>query len=211
MNARDIALDRYPEAFHLLENYAGWLGSAGVERGLIGPREVDKLWDRHILNCTAVADPELELIPTAATVIDVGSGAGLPGLVWAITRPDLTLTLVDTKQRRVAFLNEVATDLGLSGWVTAMHARGQDVAGTVSAHIVTARALAPLERLIPWLAPLVAPGGEILAMKGSSVSDEIRDAAPAIAQCGAKSVEVVECGAWLPEPTFVARIADLGT
>jgi 16S rRNA (guanine527-N7)-methyltransferase len=153
----------------LAVRYAWWLGGPGVERGLIGPREAERIWPRHLLNCVAVA----ALIPRGSHVVDVGSGAGLPGIVLAIARPDLKITLVEPMQRRVAFLDEVRTDLSLRG-VETRRARADDlVAARLNADIVTARAVAPVDRLAALAAPLLRTGGQLLAIKGSAVAAEI--------------------------------------
>ena len=133
----------YPAAAQPLQKYARWLAGVGVERGLIGPREVDRIWDRHIANCAAVA----ELIPHDARVIDIGSGAGLPGVVLAIVRPDIEVTLIEPLQRRCDFLSEVVADLGLG--VTVMRGRAE-AGGVAPADVVTARAVAPLAKLLGW-------------------------------------------------------------
>jgi 16S rRNA (guanine527-N7)-methyltransferase len=153
----------------LAVRYAQWLAGAGVERGLIGPREADRLWPRHLLNCVAVA----ALVPRGSHVVDLGSGAGLPGIVLAIARPDLEITLVEPMQRRVAFLDEVRADLALSG-VETRRARADDLASAkLNADIVTARAVAPVDRLAVLAAPLLRGGGQLLAIKGSTVAAEV--------------------------------------
>jgi 16S rRNA (guanine527-N7)-methyltransferase len=156
------------ERLPLAERYVDLLATAGVERGLIGPREAPKLWDRHVFNCLALAS----LMPPGATVVDLGSGAGLPGLVLAIGRPDLALTLVEPLQRRTTFLDEVIGELRLEK-VRVVRGRAEDLHGGGRFDVVTARALAPLDRLVPWGMPLVAAAGALLAMKGSSAADEI--------------------------------------
>jgi 16S rRNA (guanine527-N7)-methyltransferase len=165
---RAFSSDRLP----LAERYVDLLATDGVERGLIGPREAPRLWDRHILNCLAVAS----VVPDDATVADLGSGAGLPGLVLAIGRPDLAVTLVEPLQRRVTFLDEVVDVLGLDK-VRVMRGRAEELHGREKFEVVTARALAPLDRLLGWAMPLVASSGVLLAMKGSSAADEVAAAA----------------------------------
>ncbi len=160
------------ERLALAERYVELLATAGVERGLIGPREAPKLWDRHVLNCLALTS----LVSAGATVADLGSGAGLPGLVLAIGRPDLTVTLVEPLQRRTTFLDEVIAQLGLEG-VRVVRGRAEDLHGRERFDVVTARALAPLGRLLGWGMPLVAATGALLAMKGSSAAEEIEEAA----------------------------------
>lgn len=192
-----------------LERYQDILAGPGLERGLMGPREMPRLWDRHILNCAVVAEPELGLIPTGALVADVGSGAGLPGLVWAITRPDLRMILIEPLLRRATFLTEAVIDLGLSDRVTVLRARAEKVLTTPSwtgVDIVTARAVAPMERLLGWTMPLLKPVGDLLALKGSSAQSELDQAKDAIAQFGITDISVLTCGAGVVEPaTTVVR------
>ena len=152
----------------LAERYAAWLADAGVVRGLIGPREVPRVWDRHLLNCAVVADA----VPPGATVADIGSGAGLPGLVLAIRRPDLRVTLVEPLLRRTTFLDEVVADLGLDQ-VEVVRGRAEELHGSRRFDVVTSRAVAPLEKLLGWCLPLCAPEGIVLAMKGSSAAEEV--------------------------------------
>lgn len=152
-----------------LQDYQALLASTGVEWGLIGPREVDRLWDRHLDNCLAVTE-DLELIPRNASVVDVGTGAGLPGIVWAIARPDLRVTLVEPLERRVRFLELAVHDLGLES-VTILRGRAQDV--NVRAEVVTARAVSALKNLLPWLTPLVSDPGRMVLMKGQKAGAEV--------------------------------------
>lgn len=159
-----------------LEEYADILGTVGVERGLIGPREVPRVWHRHILNCAVVAVPG-GLVPTGAAVIDVGSGAGLPGLVWAVCRPDISVVLLEPMLRRTTFLSEVVPRLGLMN-VEVVRGRAESFAG--DAEVVTARAVAPLARLVEFCLPLVRPGGVLLALKGAGVADEIAALPPGL-------------------------------
>jgi len=173
------------DRFALAERYVELLATAGVERGLIGPREAPRLWERHILNCLAVA----AAIPHNVRVVDLGSGAGLPGLVLAIGRPDLSLTLVEPLERRTIFLTEVVDELGLDR-VQVVRGRAEELHGHQLFDIVTARALAPLSRLLGWAMPLVAPGGELLAMKGRSAAEEVLAASEALRRhrCGAPEI-----------------------
>jgi 16S rRNA (guanine527-N7)-methyltransferase len=164
----------------LLERYAGLLATEGVARGLIGPREVPRLWDRHLVNCGLVAS----WVPEDAAIADLGSGAGLPGLVLAIARPDLEVTLVEPMSRRVAFLEEARAELGL-GNVEVVRARAEQWRGAPRFDVVTARALAPLSRLLGWALPLVSADGCLLAMKGSSAAAEIDAAEADLARHGA--------------------------
>jgi 16S rRNA (guanine527-N7)-methyltransferase len=163
--------------------YASWLAGAGVERGLIGPRETERLWPRHLLNCVAVA----ALIPPGSHVVDLGSGAGLPGIVLAIARPDLRITLVEPMERRIAFLDEVRSDLSLAG-VETRRARADELAKAgLNADIVTARAVAPVDRLAGLAAPLLRAGGQLLAIKGSGVAAEVSAGWNAIERAGMKA------------------------
>jgi 16S rRNA (guanine527-N7)-methyltransferase len=189
-----------------IRRYVDLLTSAGVERGLVGPREAGRIWTRHVLNCAVVESA----IPARATVVDVGSGAGLPGLVLAIARPDLTVTLVEPLLRRATFLAEVVADLALPR-VVIVRARAEDLPVDVRYDIATARAVAPLRRLVPWTLPLCRVGGELIALKGSSAREEIADAQPVIAKCGGADVRVETVGDGLvdPAPTIV-RIRSTG-
>lgn len=192
-----------------LERYQEILAGPGLDRGLMGPREMPRLWDRHILNCAVVAEPALDLIPAGALVADVGSGAGLPGLVWAITRPDLTMILIEPLLRRATFLTEAVIDLGLTDRVTVLRARAEKVIATpnwTGVDIVTARAVAPMERLLGWTMPLLKPVGDLLALKGASAQAEIDAAIQSINQYRITEISVLTCGAGVVEPeTTVVR------
>jgi 16S rRNA (guanine527-N7)-methyltransferase len=157
-----------PNRLSLLERYADVLATKGVTRGLIGPREVSRLWDRHLVNCGLLAP----LVPAEATVADLGSGAGLPGLVLAIARPDLQITLVEPMARRVAFLEELCASLQLES-VKVVRERAEQWPDAPQFDVVTARAVAALPKLLAWGMPLVAHGGVLLAMKGASAAEEI--------------------------------------
>lgn len=196
--------DRLPIAIE----YARLLATDGVVRGLIGPREAPRIWDRHLLNCAAVA----ELIAPAASLIDVGSGAGLPGIVLAVARPDLSVVLVEPMARRTAFLSEVVTALGL-GNTRVVRARAEECAGRnrsvvlSPADVVTARALAPLDRLAEWCLPLAAAGGRVLALKGETAMREVEAHRSAIARLGGADPTVRRCGGGLIDPpTTVVEI-----
>ncbi len=184
--------DRLP----LVERYVDLLTTAGVERGLIGPREAPRLWERHILNCAVV----LPRVPRDATVADVGSGAGLPGIVWAIARPDLTVTLIEPLLRRTLFLEEVVAELGLER-VTVLRARAEDVRETFD--VVTARAVAPLEKLAGWCLPLVRPGGVLLALKGQRAEEEVASSQVSLRKMGATDIVVSSYGDLLVPTTVV--------
>ena len=185
-----------------LERYAALLAGPGIERGLIGPSEGGRLWSRHLLNCAAVAP----LIPPGDQVADVGSGAGLPGLVLAVVRPDLQVTLIEPMARRVAFLQECVDELGLPQ-VTVTRARAEALADILIVGTVTARAVAPLPRLAPLALPLLGPRGQLLALKGRSAAEELAQVRPLLAGWGVEEAEMVECGGEvLAEPTRVIRL-----
>jgi 16S rRNA (guanine527-N7)-methyltransferase len=185
----------------LAERFVVHLATTGVHWGLLGPRELPRLWSRHVLNCAVVE----ELIPADAHVVDVGSGAGLPGLALAAARPDLRVTLVEPLERRVSWLQMVADDLGLP--VAVEHARAEELAGRLTADVVTARAVAPLRRLAGWSMPLVGPGGALLAIKGRTAAEELDETAAALRRLGAAEWDVVRCGAALLDPpTTVVRV-----
>lgn len=183
------------------QRYADLLADAGVERGLIGPREVDRIWERHILNSAAVG----ELIESGEHVLDIGSGAGLPGLPLAIARPDLAVTLVEPMLRRSDFLTEAVAALGLDTAV--FRARAEDPSARAElggADVVTSRAVADLLKLARWSLPLLRPGGRMLALKGERADAEVAEHAAALARLGAVHVEVVRCGGeYLSPPTTV--------
>ena len=153
----------FPERQEEIRAFAQFLTTAGIERGLIGPREGERIWERHIFNCL----PVTQLLPQNASLFDIGSGAGLPGIVIALSRPDLKVTLIEPLERRVEFLKEATEGLGIE----VIRGRAQDV--KKSAEYVTARAVAPLEKLkkISW--HMVKTGGALLAMKGESAAAEM--------------------------------------
>lgn len=148
--------------------YSEFLATEGVIRGLVGPREAERVWTRHVLNSTVVAG----VAGLSCDVADVGSGAGLPGVPLALVRPDLRITLIEPLLRRSTFLQEVVAMLELADRVQVMRARAEDVRERFD--MVTARAVAPLDRLLGWTGPLRAHGGSIVAMKGSAAADEVR-------------------------------------
>lgn len=162
----ELAQEVFPD-FEPIKRYVDILADRGISWGLIGPREADRLWDRHILNSVAMAD----LVPDGVSVIDVGSGAGLPGIPLAIRRSDLQVTLLEPLLRRATFLEEAVTELGLGDRVRVVRARAEDHDGQYD--VVTARAVAPLPRLLTWCLPLMGSTGELLALKGSSAASEI--------------------------------------
>ena len=186
----------------LAERYVEHLATSGMERGLLGPREVPRLWSRHVLNCAVVAD----LIPDSSRVADVGSGAGLPGLCLAIARPDLHMTLIEPLERRVTWLNEVIQDLGLDN-VRVIRGRAEQVVGDVDVDVVTARAVSALSGLAGLTIPLLHGHGEVLAIKGRSAAEEVDKAAKQIRKLGGKETSVVTAGGdVLEEHTTVVRI-----
>lgn len=192
-----------------LTSFADLLADAGVTRGLIGPREVPRLWQRHLLNCAVVADPAAGLVPSGALIGDVGSGAGLPGLVWAIARPDTRVVLIEPLLRRSTFLSEAVADLGLADRVTVWRGRAEDAVGSPEIgplDVVTARAVAPLERLLGWTVPLLAEGGRLVALKGSSAHQELADGRAAAVAAGLADLEVREVGIGVVDPATTVII-----
>lgn len=184
------------------EAYCRLLAEEATVRGLIGPREVPRLWDRHVLNCAVVTDVMAE----GARVADIGSGAGLPGLVIAIRRPDLSVTLIEPLLRRTTFLEEAVERLGLTN-VTVLRGRAEEFHGKQTFDVVTSRAVAPLDRLARWSLPLVADGGEMVAMKGSSAPEEITAAASVLKKLGGVSPRIETLGTGtLEQPVTVVRI-----
>jgi 16S rRNA (guanine527-N7)-methyltransferase len=196
--ARRVFADRLP----LARRYAELLATEGVVRGLIGPREAPRLWERHLLNSAAVG----EIIPNESSVIDVGSGAGLPGIVLAVARPDLVVTLVEPMARRTDFLMEAVAALDLEARVRVVRSRAEDYLGP-RADVVTARAVAPLDRLAAWCLPLVAPGGRLLALKGESAAAEVAAHRAAVHRIGGGTPTIRYCGVEvLDQPTTVVEI-----
>lgn len=206
-----LAADVFGARLPLAVRYVELLAGAGVERGLLGPREAARLWDRHLLNCAVVQ----ELLPAAAGVVDVGSGAGLPGIPLALARPDVSVTLLEPLARRVVFLREAVAILGLADQVRVVRGRAED--GAVAAEVgrakwVTARAVAPLDRLVAWCRLVLAPGATLLALKGASVWEEVDRHRPALRSRGVADITVVELslggheGSRLAEPSRVAVV-----
>ena len=167
--SRETLIERYfPERLDEIAAYAHFLTTAGIERGLIGPREGERIWERHIFNCL----PVTQLLPQGASLFDIGSGAGLPGIVIALARPDLSVTLIEPLERRVSFLTEAVEGLNLTiNNIEVIRGRAQDV--KKSADFVTARAVAPLEKLKKISRHMVKTGGSLLAMKGESALAEM--------------------------------------
>lgn len=200
--ARDVFGDRYADAVR----YAELLAEAGVQRGLIGPREVPRLWERHLLNCAVLS----EVVPEGVTVCDVGSGAGLPGIPLALVRQDLKITLLEPLLRRTNFLTEVVELLGLDH-VTVVRGRAEEVLGTLQpVHVVTARAVAPLDRLAAWGIPLLRPYGEMLALKGDTAEEELKSAASALSKLGAVETSVLHVGEGVVDPLSTVVRVEVG-
>lgn len=196
------AEELFGERLDLARRYVGHLASTGIEWGLLGPREVPRLWERHVLNCAVVGD----LLPGGALVADVGSGAGLPGLALALARPDCQFILIEPLERRVSWLDMVVDDLGLEN-VDVVRARSEQVVGNVVVDVVTARAVSALKTLVPMTVPLLQGSGELLAIKGRSAADEVRTAAKVLKKhrCSTPVIETVGDDL-LAEPTTVVRV-----
>lgn len=187
----------------LAQRYVGHLASSGIERGLLGPREIPRLWGRHVLNCAAAEGA----IPQGSLVADVGSGAGLPGIALALARPDLMMVLIEPLDRRVQWLDEVVDDLGLGDRVDVVRARAEQLVGELDADVVTARAVTALRTLVPLTLPLLGGHGELVALKGRSAAEEIEKAQKIIRKHKGHDVTVETLGArYLEEPTTVVRI-----
>jgi 16S rRNA (guanine527-N7)-methyltransferase len=186
----------------LAERYAELLAGPAVQRGLLGPHEVGRLWDRHLLNCGAVA----ELVPHPCSLVDIGSGAGLPGMVLAILLPDVQVVLLEPMARRASFLEECVTLLGLRN-TKVCRSRAQEVAGKLTADVATARAVAPMERLAGFALSLVRPGGLVLAIKGAGAEGELERARTALRRAGAADAGVMQAGSGkVSQPTIVVRV-----
>ncbi|MDN4473877.1 16S rRNA (guanine(527)-N(7))-methyltransferase RsmG [Demequina zhanjiangensis] len=188
--------DRYPQVRH----FAELLADQGVLRGLIGPRELERVWERHILNSAAVV-PFLG----DGVIVDIGSGAGLPGLVVAAMLPERRVVLVEPMERRVQWLLEASREVGIDN-VTVLRGRAEEVKESVEADVITARAVASIDKLVKWCAPLLAPEGEMVLLKGRSAGDELERAKYALRKHRLVG-EVLEAGT-LPglEPTRVVRL-----
>lgn len=185
-----------------LTAYGEALAHDGVVRGLIGPREVPILWDRHLLNCAAMA----EAIEPQAKLVDIGTGAGLPGMVLALVRPDLHVILVDTLQRRCEFLEEMVEKFDLAARVDVIWGRAESIA-PCEADIVTSRAVAALKKLAPWCLPHARIGGRLLAMKGQKAAEELRSSRKTLREWGAdQDAQLITCGqGWIdPAVTLVS-------
>jgi 16S rRNA (guanine527-N7)-methyltransferase len=200
--ARTVFGERFPDVVR----YGELLADTGVRRGLIGPREVPRLWERHLLNCAVLS----EVVPEGVTVCDVGSGAGLPGIPLALVRPDLKITLLEPLLRRTNFLGEVVELLGLDH-VNVVRGRAEEVLGTLPpVHVVTARAVAPLDRLAGWGVPLLRPYGEMLALKGDTAEQEVKSAGAALNKLGAVETSVLRVGEGLVDPPATVVRVEVG-
>jgi 16S rRNA (guanine527-N7)-methyltransferase len=212
--APGIAGQVFGDALHLAERYVARLASDGVLRGLIGPREVPRLWERHVLNSAAVA----EVVPQGARVVDVGSGAGLPGIPLGLARPDLTLTLVEPMARRVEFLDEVVSELtrlagpeGLPWRVVRGRAEDRPVGVAVgSVDVVTARAVAPLPRLVGWCRGLLRPGAQLIALVGARALEELPAMVPDLEAAGMRNVHSRAVGIGLGEAATTVVVMTRG-
>jgi 16S rRNA (guanine527-N7)-methyltransferase len=191
----------FGQRLDLAQRYAETLANAGVERGLLGPREVDRLWDRHLLNSAAIA----ELLGQGERVVDIGSGAGLPGVPLAIARPDLTVVLLEPLLRRSEFLREVIGDLGLAVEVVRGRAEDREVREQLGgSDAVVSRAVASLDKLTKWSMPLLRRDGRMLAIKGERAPEEVNEYRRVMEALGATDVKVVTCGAnYLSPPATV--------
>lgn len=177
------------------EEYVRLLAGTGAVQGFVGPREVPRLWSRHVLNCAAIAD----LVPRPSRLVDLGSGAGLPGIVLALLLPDVRVTLLERMERRADFLVECVRLLGL-GNAEVRRGRAEDLAGQLAADVVTARAVAPLDRLAGLAVGLVRPGGLVLAIKGAGAAEEVATARPVLSRLGVREVDVLRVGGSAAEP-----------
>ena len=201
-NEQRAAQEIFGERLPLAQRYVEHLATSGIERGLIGPREVPRLWARHVLNCAVVQ----EFIEPNARVADVGSGAGLPGLCLAIARPDLHVTLIEPLERRVIWLTEVVEDLALEN-VTILRSRAEQAVGEVEADVVTARAVSALVGLLDITLPILRGTGQLLALKGRSAAEEITKAKKKLNRYGARQTDILIAGeSLLDEPTTVVRV-----
>lgn len=201
--AADVFGDRLEKA----EKYAAILAGAGIERGLIGPSEVGRLWDRHVMNSAAIG----ELVVGGERVGDIGSGAGLPGIPLALARPDVHVTLIEPLLRRAEFLKEAVEELGID--VAVIRGRAEDPAVRAEAgelDVVTSRAVAALDKLAKWSLPLLRIDGRMLAMKGDRANDEIVEHRRILNSLGATDLRVVKCGEGYLSPPATVVVARRG-
>ncbi|MDD7465299.1 MAG: 16S rRNA (guanine(527)-N(7))-methyltransferase RsmG [Actinomycetaceae bacterium] len=191
------------DAWERLELFAQSLVSEGDIRGLIGPRELERLWSRHILNCTAV----VSYLPEKGYIADIGSGAGFPGIVAAILRPHAKVSLIETMERRSDWLNELVVKLDLPH-VQVINERAETLIGKQTFDSVTARAVAPLKKLVPWTLPLLKSGGELLALKGARAEQEVEAARTVLKKYKAASTFIDDVKVWgTDEPTRIVRVS----
>lgn len=205
--APDAAATIFGPRLPVAHRYASLLVTAGVERGLLGPREVDRIWERHLLNSAVVG----ELLRSGEHVVDIGSGAGLPGIPLALSRPDVDVVLLEPLLRRSDFLTEVVAELGLD--IEVVRGRAEEpwvrerFGGT---DVAVSRAVAPLDKLTKWSLPLLRPGGRMIAIKGERAPDEVREHRRVMAASGAVDVRVVTCGANYLQPPSTVVVARRG-
>jgi len=185
----------FGEAAATAQQYAHLLAGMGVERGVIGPNEVPRIWERHLLNSAVVA----ELVPEGSSLVDLGSGAGLPGIVLAMLLPDSEVVLLEAALRRAIFLEECVAELGLAN-ASVVRARAEQMAGELAVDVVTARAVAPLDRLAALAVGLLKPGGIVLAVKGAKASAEVHEAKAALDRLGLRDAEVLVAGSGRVDP-----------
>jgi 16S rRNA (guanine527-N7)-methyltransferase len=190
-----VAREFFEDAADKAEQYAQLLAGVGVERGLLGPNEVPRIWERHLLNSAVVA----ELVPGPCSLVDLGSGAGLPGIVLALLLPDSEVILLEPALRRATFLEECVAELALAN-ARVVRARAEQMVGELAVDVVTARAVAPLDRLAALAVGLLKPGGILLAIKGAKASAEVRDAEAALRRLGLRDAEVLVAGSGKVDP-----------
>ncbi|SOX56739.1 16S rRNA (guanine(527)-N(7))-methyltransferase RsmG, partial [Mycobacterium ahvazicum] len=207
-HAPAAAAEIFGSRLDIAQAYAEILATAGVERGLLGPREVDRVWDRHLLNSAAVA----ELLDEGERIVDIGSGAGLPGIPLAIARPDLDIALLEPLLRRSEFLKEVVAELGLTVEVVRGRAEEPGVRKRFGERdVAVSRAVAALDKLTKWSMPLLRPGGRMIAIKGERAPDEVEEHRRGMAALEAVDVRVVTCGASYLRPPATVVVAQRAT
>lgn len=200
------AAELFGDAWAQVQDFAAMLTAEGELRGLIGPRELPRLWSRHVLNSSAVAG----FIPAGVRFADVGSGAGFPGIVTALMRPDLDVHLIEPMDRRTTWLSDVVRELAIAN-VTVVRARAEELHGAARFDVVGARAVAALRKLVPWVAPLVTPMGSVIALKGERASAEVEDARKVMRKYGLVDVRVHEVTvAGTEEPTRIVEAVKKG-
>jgi 16S rRNA (guanine527-N7)-methyltransferase len=204
----DAASAIFGPRLDLAQRYADVLAATAVERGLLGPHEVDRIWDRHLLNSAAIG----ELLDAGEQIVDIGSGAGLPGIPLAIARPDLHVVLLEPLLRRSEFLDEVVAELGLQIEVVRGRAEESSVRDRIGRRdAAVSRAVAALDKLTKWSMPLLRPDGRMLAIKGERAPDEVNEHRRAMEAAGAVDVRVVTCGANYLHPPATVVLARRGS